>query len=298
MYHVMSRGDRRQDIFRQTGDRILFLETLASACAKTRWEVHAYCLMSNHFHLVLETPRANLSDGMKWLLGTFTMRCNRRHGLSGHLFAGRFKSLLIDEADPSYLRNACDYVHLNPARANMVQEREPLESYPWSSYPAYLGQARHRPGWLRVDRLLGEHGTAAGTRRSRREFGRRVEGRRHEPDHVEIEWIRRGWRYGAEDFLDRLLDRLEKPVTEQHRGRERAETEEQRAERLVARRLKQMEWNPKHLRQLSKSHPAKLKLAQEVRMQTAVGLQWIARRLEMGSRSNVSNLLAKECYTK
>ncbi len=81
-----------------------------AACEKTGWQVHAYCLMSNHFHLVVETPRANLIEGMRWLLGTYTMRFNRRHKLSGHLFAGRYKSLLIDGATPGYLRTVCDYV--------------------------------------------------------------------------------------------------------------------------------------------------------------------------------------------
>src|SRR5947199_9405749 len=117
IYHVMNRGDRREAIFQDDKDRELFLETLGEACEKTDWEVHAYCLMSNHFHLVAETPRANLVAGMKWLLGCYTRSFNRRHQLCGHLFAGRYKSLLIDERDPLYLRTVCDYVHLNPALA-------------------------------------------------------------------------------------------------------------------------------------------------------------------------------------
>ena len=89
-------------------DRKSFLQSLGVACQKTGWQVHAYCLMSNHFHLVLETPRANLVEGMKWLLGTYTIRFNRRHKLSGHLFAGRYKSLLIDGTTLGYLRTVCD----------------------------------------------------------------------------------------------------------------------------------------------------------------------------------------------
>ncbi len=85
----MNRGDHRERIFRSVQDRQLFLETLGEACAKTDWQVHALCLMSNHFHLVVETPKANLVDGMKWLLGTYTSRFNRRHKLFGHLFSGR-----------------------------------------------------------------------------------------------------------------------------------------------------------------------------------------------------------------
>jgi putative transposase len=94
IYHRLNRGDRREEIFRDDWDRRSLLQTLGAACEKTGWEVHAYCLMGNHFHLVFETPRANLTAGMKWLLGTYTMRFNRRHELSGHLFAGRYKLLL------------------------------------------------------------------------------------------------------------------------------------------------------------------------------------------------------------
>ncbi len=126
-YHLMSRGDRREEIFRDHLDRKRFLETLGSACGKTGWQVHAYCLMSNHCHLVVETPRPNLVEGMKWLLGTYTMRFNRRHKLSGHLFAGRYKSLLIDETEPAYLRAVCDYVHLNPIRAGLLRKQEEKE---------------------------------------------------------------------------------------------------------------------------------------------------------------------------
>src|SRR5438132_11735096 len=94
IYHLMSRGDRREEIFRDDLDRRSFLETLGTACQKTGWQVHAYCLMSNHFHLVVETPRANLVEGMKWLLGTYTMRFNRRHKLCGHLLQRQVQSSL------------------------------------------------------------------------------------------------------------------------------------------------------------------------------------------------------------
>ena len=90
----MNRGDRREPIFKDDEDRQRFLETLGEACAKTGWQVHAYVLVPNHFHLVVETPKPNLVAGMKWFLGTYTSRFNRRHKLSGHLFTGRYKSLI------------------------------------------------------------------------------------------------------------------------------------------------------------------------------------------------------------
>jgi len=99
-YHVLNRGDRREAIFRIDADRKLFLELLAQICRRTGWQIHAYCLTDNHFHLVVETPRSNLSAGMQWLLGTYTQRFNRRHVLWGHLFGGRYKALLVDEPMP------------------------------------------------------------------------------------------------------------------------------------------------------------------------------------------------------
>src|SRR5437016_12704233 len=124
----MNRGDRREPIFRDDYDRQRFLETLAEACAKTDWQVHAWCLMSNHFHLVVETPKANLVEGMKWLLGTYTSRFNRRHKLFGHLFSGRYKSLFVDGSGNGYLKTACDYVHLNPSRGQSMV----LSCFSWS----------------------------------------------------------------------------------------------------------------------------------------------------------------------
>ncbi len=95
MYHVMNRGDRREAIFDDDPDRHRFLSTLGETCAKTDWQVHAFCLMPNHFHLVLETPQPNLVAGMKWFLGTYTSRHNRRHKEFGHLFSGRYKALPV-----------------------------------------------------------------------------------------------------------------------------------------------------------------------------------------------------------
>ncbi|HEY2952847.1 MAG TPA: transposase, partial [Verrucomicrobiae bacterium] len=108
IYHVMNRGDRQEEIFLDDDDRELFLKTLGEACTKTDWQVHAHCLMSNHFHLVMETPKANLSLGMQWFLGTYTARFNRRHRSFGHLFSGRFKALIVDGSGSGYVKTVCD----------------------------------------------------------------------------------------------------------------------------------------------------------------------------------------------
>ena len=156
----MNRGDRRELIFMDDADRQRFVETLGEACAKTGWQVHAYVLMPNHFHAVVETRRQpNLVAGKKWLLGTYTCRFNRRQKLFGHLFSGRYKSLLVDGSGNGYLKSVGDDVHLNPARAKLVVADAPLKSFARSSWPAYLLARSKRPAWLRVDRLLGKWGS-------------------------------------------------------------------------------------------------------------------------------------------
>jgi putative transposase len=170
IYHIMSRGDRRENIFLDDVDRQDFIKTLAETCQKTGFQVHAYCLMSNHYHLVVETPNANLVAGMAWLQSTYTIRLNHRHKLFGHVFSGRYKSLLVDGSGTGYLKSACDYVHLNPVRAGLLKPEDRLMAYPWSSFGFYLAARQHRPGWLRVDRLLGEHGIQQDTALARQEF--------------------------------------------------------------------------------------------------------------------------------
>ena len=291
IYHVMSRGDRREAIVDGDEERKLFVETLGEACTKADWQVHAFCLMGNHFHLVVETPKANLVAGMKWFLGTYTIRYNARRKLRGHLFAGRYKSLLVDERDAQYLRVACDYVHLNPVRAALIKDKEKLESYGWSSYPDYLLPPGKRRSWLRVDRLLGEHGLGRDDRRGRLEFSRRMESQRKEASPAEAEAMRGSWKLGAEDFLAHLLDRLEGKLAENHRARERMESEEEKAERIVAQEFKQRGMSGKDLSLLRKGDAMKVGIAQRLRKETTVSLKWIAARLEMGTWTHVSNRL-------
>src|SRR5512140_2269007 len=150
MYHIMSRGDQRDDLFLCDVDRQDFLKTLAEACQKTSWQVHAYCLMRNHYHLVLETPEANLVADMARLQSTYTIRLNHRHKLTGHVLSGRYKAQLVQRSRNGYLRTACDYVHLNPVRAQLLKPEERLLAYPWSSFGYYLSAPEPRPQWMRV----------------------------------------------------------------------------------------------------------------------------------------------------
>jgi REP element-mobilizing transposase RayT len=191
-------------------DRHDFLETLAEACQKSAFQVHAYCLMRNHYHLVVETPNANLVAGMAWLQSTYTIRLNHRHKLIGHVLSGRYKAPLVEGSGNGYLRTACDYVHLNPVRANLLKSEERLLAYPWSSFGFYLAAPAHRPDWIRVDRLLGEHGLPCDTPAAREQFERQMEALRLQPgDEQQLKALRRGWRLGSQEFRKQMLEKID-----------------------------------------------------------------------------------------
>jgi putative transposase len=287
----LSRGDRREDIVFDDEDRKRFVETLGEAATRANWQVHAFCLMRNHFHLVIETPQPTLVRGMQWMLGTYTARFNARHRLCGHLFSGRYKSIVVDEAQDGYLRRVCDYTHLNPVRAKIVGEQDALESYAWSSYPLYLWPARKQPKWLRVDRVLGEHGIPRNGARGRREFSGRMETLRSQDDEEFRRLLRRGWRLGPRDFLERLEQRMTGPLSDNHDPEQVAETMQARVARLLAQELKRCKITPEELCRLPKSHPLKIRFAEKLHRETPMTLRWIATALYMGSWHYVSHLL-------
>jgi putative transposase len=294
IYHVLNRGDRREAIFKDDTDRERFLETLAEVCAKTDWEVQAYCLMGNHFHLVVETPRPNLVAGMKWLLGTYTGRFNHRHKLFGHLFSGRYKALVVDGSGDGYLRTVCDYVHLNPVRAKLVSSEQPLRAYRWSSYGAYLQKTELRPVWLRVGRLLGEMGIPKDSRAGREQFERQMEQRRGERLAEVWKPIRRGWCYGEQEFREQLLAQMSERMGEHHYGTERRESEEEKASRIVEEELRKAGWEWEELGRRAKGDPVKIAVAVRLRQETTMTLKWISQRLQMGAWTHLNKRLYEE----
>jgi REP element-mobilizing transposase RayT len=294
IYHVLSRGNRRHAIFKDNRDCQLFLSTLAETCQKTEWQVHAYCLMPDHFHLVIETPQANLVTGMKWFLGVYSIRFNLRHHSRGHLFSGRYKSLYVDGGDAGCLLKVCDYVHLNPARAKAITPKARLESFVWSSYPAYLKPPRERPHWLRVDRLLTERGIAGDGAAGRKEFARQTEHRRREETKEDYASVRRGWFLGSQKFRRDLLALEQSQARASHLDAGSEETGQKKAQRIVREELQRRGWKEKDLRSLPKGEKHKVALAQKLRRETTASVKWIAQRLHMGSWTYVSNLVHKK----
>ena len=148
LYHVTSRGDGREDIYLDDEDREVWLQVLGEVCSRYNWVCHAYCLMTNHYHILIETPESNLSLGMRQLNGVYTQQLNKRHNRVGHVFQGRYKGILVDKE--AYLLELARYIVLNPVRARMVHW---AQQWRWSSYRATAGMESIQP-WLNVEWLL------------------------------------------------------------------------------------------------------------------------------------------------
>ena len=203
-YHITSRGDRREDIYISDDDREAWLAILAEVCARFNWVCHAWCQMNNHYHLLIETPDANLSRGMRQLNGVYTQYVNRTHDRVGHVFQGRFKAILVDK--DNYLLELARYVVLNPLRAKMVRR---IEQWRWSSYLATCGQTP-KPGWLEVNFILSQF--AAQRSRAVAKYMTFV----HEGKGLPSVWGQlRGQVYlGSDTFVERMQIMLEKnPAT-------------------------------------------------------------------------------------
>ena len=198
IYHVTSRGNAREDICLDDTDRAMFLGVLAEVISRFDWRCHAYCLMGNHYHLLIETPEPNLSKGMRQLNGVYTQRFNRRHGRVGHVFQGRYKAILVER--DSYLKELARYVVLNPVRAKRVQHPG---DWPWSSYAMTAGKAAS-PVWLSTDWLLGQFGSQR--ERAQNAYVRFVE----EGQGLPSLWtnLQQQIYLGSHEFIERLQSRL------------------------------------------------------------------------------------------
>ena len=163
LYHVLSRGNDRQDIVINDDDRMLFLETVAEVAERFELDIFAYVLMDNHYHLLFRTNRANLCRSMQWFGATYTKRFNLGHNRSGHLFQGRYKNMLVQ--NDAYLLQLSYYIHRNPLRAAMVRR---LADYKWSSYRVY-GYGKSQPNWLNTKPILSQFINADDTHRAYRE---------------------------------------------------------------------------------------------------------------------------------
>jgi REP element-mobilizing transposase RayT len=298
VYHLWDRGDRREAIFRDETDHIGFVTTLGEACVRTGWRVHAFVLMSNHYHLLVETPQANLIAGMRWFQTTWTARFNRRHGLCGHLFQGRYKAVVVDPEQRSYFAHLSDYIHLNPVRAGIVGLEQRLFDYRWSSYPLYAAKAG-RPTWFGPEKVLGELGledTVAGRRHYAERMRRRAVEERAGKNQDLTNELRRGWCLGGPAFRERVLSLMERAGEKLSRRKEvdaavQRSHDEHEATGMLSASINHYGMTREDLRGLKKNDPRKLAIARLIRRNTAVANGWISQELGLGHVSAVSRCL-------
>jgi hypothetical protein len=259
--------------------------------------------MRNHYHLLVETPAGNLVAGMKWFQGTYTVRFNARHRLVGHLFAGRYKAVLVEREEPSYGRVLSDYIHLNPARAGLINEENPrLGSFRWSSFPGFCEKGR-LPRWLQADDVYSWHRLDRRHASDRRAYAHYLEERAKEgpespsssqarQDVKMLKELRRGWVLGGEEFRDRMSDLASGIIRgrkrESYSGEEVRRYDETAASELLTRGLGTLGMDLAAMRLLRPSDPRKQALAWLIRTKSIVAGPWITRELEMGHSSNVS----------
>jgi len=311
VYHCMARGDRREDIVAGDADWDAFAGLLGELVGRTGFEVFAWVLMSNHYHLVFKTPEPNLVEGMTWLQNTWTKRFNARHGLRGHVFGGRYKAVLVEEG--GHLATLIDYVHLNPYRAGMVSLEDGLESFRWSSLPDYVKPPHQRSGWVEVARGLAQRGYPSDAAAQRRRYLEHLEavardkgGVPAQPDQEKRtlqSTLRRGWYFGAEEFRERLLRRLAEAKGNggrAHAGRSGYTGEQARdhgeaeARRLIERGLRLIELECGDLAGLKKGDWRKRAIGRAVRRRTVMPVTWIAQILEMGDPKRAAKLIQND----
>lgn len=303
VYHAMARGNNGQKVFENADGHRLFLGTLDEACLQTGWRIHAYVLMSNHYHLLLETPEANLVEGMRWFQGAYTQRFNAMFKRRGHLFQGRYKAIPV-QTDPregglEYFRQVSTYIHLNPFRAKLCGEgfSKPLESYPWSSYPAYVGAARKRPDWLFRETVLKTWGFKEGARGSLQGYREKMErcmtfendpekGRRGEFD----KQIKRGWYIGSPEFMQRLTEKIARRerLGDNYRGGQRRDHGAREAERLLEKALLEFGMEELDVLESKNTRLEKQGVAWLLNVHTTATVRWTANRLEFGAAENAS----------
>jgi len=298
----MCRGDRREAIFHDEADREVFVQTLGEMCERAGFAIHSYVLMSNHYHLLMETPAGNLVAGMQWFQTTYTARYNARHRQAGHLFQGRYKAVIVEEEEAEYGRIVSDYIHLNPARAGLVNGEQPrLKDYRWSSFPGFC-QGRRLPGWLRGAEVLAWHHWKIEKRRDREAYENYLQERAQEcwedagRENEEWKQLRRGWFVGGENFRDKLEELAARVAKGRKRhsyaGEMLRKHDATEAGELLKRGLEGLGLTLNEARNLRQNDPRKQALIWLVKSRKVVRDQWIQEMLITGNRSNVSRAVS------
>ncbi|NBD39386.1 MAG: transposase [Verrucomicrobia bacterium] len=286
IYHVISRGNYRKDLFHDPGSGEAFERSLFEAAESCNWLLHGFMVMSNHYHAVIETPEANLSKGMQWLQGTFANRFNRFRGEYGHVFQGRFKSPLVERGEP--LRRVVDYVHLNPVRAGLLSV-EDLRNYRPGSYSWFWNEPLPprlvRAGFLEP---LNLPDSLDGMRAYEKWLKTRADVGAEEEEKLREE-LEDCWILGSEDYrrsVQEKFDGDERSLS--GGGAEVRKWKETKWEKLIREELRILKKKEHDIPASPKLADWKIAISRRLRAETSAGNGWIAKRLHMGHPSNVS----------
>lgn len=305
VYHLMARGDGGKTVFEDDKDRYGWVDLMEKCCARFGWRVHAWVLMGNHFHLLLETPEPNLVAGMKWMLGVYSQGWNRRRQRKGHVFQGRYKAVVVngEERDGSYFKIVADYIHLNPVRSGWVggETGKRLRSWRWSSFGAYAGNKR--PDWLETGRVQRAFQLSEDNRGGRAYVGyleARARDAKGAVTDAALKELRRGWYLGEKSFADHLLEALAPDAGPKRKkgsvsGEAASAHDEAEAERIAIAALRTLDvpTEVEHLQGKGKWIEETTLVATLIRKRTGVKNRWIAERLGMGHEGNVTRALRR-----
>ena len=295
IYHVLNRGNYRADLFESAGAAQAFVECLFQTCERMGWRLHAYCVMRNHYHLAVETPRGNLVGGVHWLQSTFGNRFNRFRGEHGRAFQGRYQAILVEPG--LHLARLVNYIHLNPVRAHLVT-LDQLAQFRWSSYRYFTRHAGARPSFLECRDWLHALGELTDSPQGWRAYHDHLvwlmaDDRRQKEE--AFERMSCGWVYGGEDFQKNLVTEFKKMIGAKDWGG--VEVDE----------INRVEWKRRMLEALrvlgrdlaaAKTEPKsaawKIAVATWLKRQTNISNRWLGDQLHMGAPDAVSRY-AGEC---
>jgi REP element-mobilizing transposase RayT len=296
IYHVVNRGNYRKAVFQEPGSGEAFERALFEAAESSNWWLHAYTIMPNHYHAVIETPDDNLSAGMHWLQGTFASRFNRLHDERGHVFQGRFKSPLIEPGE--VLRRVVDYVHLNPVRAGICP-LERLRGYALSSYGKFWLEGRsERLVRSRFLDALGVPDSLDGMRAYEEWLAARKEADPEKEEQFRIA-LQKAWVLGSKEFRESIQERFDQmEPAEDWGGAELNEFLEGQWERIVRGEMRERGLREEDRLSAPKLAGWKIEISRRLRKETRASNGWIARRLNMGHPSNVSKYLKRDPKSK
>ena len=305
VYHVMARGDGGKNVFDDDKDRFAWTDLMEKAYGRFGWRVHAWVLMGNHFHVLLETPEPNLVAGMKWVLGVFSQGWNRRRSRRGHVFQGRYKAVVVngEAADGSYFKIVADYIHLNPVRSGWVgaEAGGRLRGWRWSSFGAYAGGKI--PDWLETGRVLRAF-QLSGDARGGKAYTGYLEARAKDSKGVmtdaALSELRKGWFLGEKSFGEKILESIKMPSAAEKKkgsvgGVAARAHDEATAERLVSKALSLLGLSSDRAELLGRGKwkdETEL-VAALVRKRTGMPNRWVAYRLGMGHEVGVTRAVRR-----